>query len=687
MNYKLFEKVTQNNNGKIVGLNINSLPQYQNDFKKLRQEFNELSELICPDTLETINVTNKWQNSGNFSKYFWNQYKPKNISEDKFEGYSIWIGINVDGIRIQCGTTQKFNGDRQLENRKIFNKIDSSVQDIFNNYGIYDAEVFKKFEKNNELNISYDKNAALFYEYKGNNEFPDTDYFKIILKFLSKEIEEYLKNHNYSYPNYKEEFKEWWFSDNIKQTNGNNYATGTKTSYFREIERLENVLNKDVFEIDKINELNIILNRLENEDLREYNRRHQNTDPSNGLKQYIKFIEYKQCLNKEETVNMKKYMKTKNIILYGSPGVGKTHNVNKLISMIENGKLEKDAFTAIQENSNETVFLDNDLKKRVKFITFHQSFGYEDFIEGFRPDEKGDIQLEDGIFKTIVDDASSNKKVVSNEHITFDEAYDIFRADFIDESLDILKTVTEKDVEICDFQDKFIKVKTKGAKNEHYVKKSDLDIVVDAFFNDILSRPADIKKLEVKKDTIALAGYYFPIASKIVDIIKNNKVDIESEKNFYLVIDEINRGNISKIFGELITLIEESKRDKLEIQLPYSKKPFSVPSNLYILGTMNSTDKSIALIDIALRRRFTFLKMKPSVELVPSFAQDIFTKINNQIVEDLGEDYSIGHSYFMNIDESELEFVLDFKIIPLLEEYYYGNNEGFEKVKNMIKGM
>ena len=156
--------------------------------------------------------------------------------------------------------------------------------------------------------------------------------------------------------------------------------------------------------------------------------------------------------------------------------------------------------------------------------------------------------------------------------------------------------------------------------------------------------------------------------------MNENKILEEKEKNFYLVIDEINRGNISKIFGELITLIEESKRDKYEVTLPYSKQKFSIPSNLYIIGTMNTTDKSIALIDVALRRRFTFIKMKPNTDLVLKSFQDTFEKLNKKITEHIGEDYQIGHSYFMNIDDGDLSFVLEYKIKPLLEEYYYGDD-------------
>jgi len=256
--------------------------------------------------------------------------------------------------------------------------------------------------------------------------------------------------------------------------------------------------------------------------------------------------------------------KIKNIILYGSPGVGKTHNTNKLISLLESRIPEKDIFKSIKENKKETIDLDEDLKSRTKFITFHQSFGYEDFIEGFRPNEKGQITLADGIFKSICKDAENYR-----------------------------------------------------------------------------------------------------------------------ENNYYLVIDEINRGNISKIFGELITLIEEDKRDKLEVTLPYSKQLFKIPSNLYIIGTMNSTDKSIALIDIALRRRFTFLKMKPNADLISNEkARDLFERLNEHIKKShLGEDYQVGHSYFMGIDsDDDLEFVWEYKIVPLLEEYFYGDEDGLRSI-------
>ena len=201
---------------------------------------------------------------------------------------------------------------------------------------------------------------------------------------------------------------------------------------------------------------------------------------------------------------------------------------------------------------------------RVKFLTFHQSYSYEDFIEGFRPNEEGKIELQDGIFKKICKEASENK-----------------------------------------------------------------------------------------------------------------------DNKYYLIIDEINRGNISKIFGELITLIEEDKRDNYEVILPYSKKPFKIPSNIFIIGTLNSTDKSIATIDIALRRRFTFIKMLPNPKLANPKAKKLMEKLNEFIKNNLSEDYQIGHSYFMR-DDLDLEFVIEYKIKPLIEEYFYGDDEKIEEAMKII---
>ncbi|WP_457596952.1 McrB family protein [Hydrogenimonas sp.] len=228
--------------------------------------------------------------------------------------------------------------------------------------------------------------------------------------------------------------------------------------------------------------------------------------------------------------------------------------LGRLLERVEKGALDND------ETNWKAV------KERVAFLTFHQSFGYEDFIEGFRPNRAGQIELVDGVFKTLAKRASQDR-----------------------------------------------------------------------------------------------------------------------EHGYYLVIDEINRGNISKIFGELITLIEEDKRDSFEVILPYSKEPFTVPSNLYIVGTMNTADKSIALIDVALRRRFTFVKMDPRADLIEDVkAKELFEELNALLKERLGEEKIVGHSYFMgpNLD---LPFVIRYKIRPLMEEYFYGDPEGLGEAENVLK--
>ncbi|MDD5022033.1 MAG: AAA family ATPase [Endomicrobiaceae bacterium] len=168
----------------------------------------------------------------------------------------------------------------------------------------------------------------------------------------------------------------------------------------------------------------------------------------------------------------------------------------------------------------------------------------------------------------------------------------------------------------------------------------------------------------------------------------------KDRKNKYiLIIDEINRGNISKIFGELITLLEKDKRDgneyPISIPLMYSKKEFSLPNNLYIIGTMNTADKSIALVDVALRRRFAFTEMMPKAELIEENIdgvrlQTVFKALNKKITILLDRDHQIGHSYFLNIENlKQLKNKWFKEIIPLLNEYFYGD---WEKLKVVLSG-
>ena len=432
-------------------------------------------------------------------------------------------------------------------------------------------------------------------------------------------------------------------------------------------------------------------------------------------------------LTKKNTIMENKEMNVKNIILYGSPGVGKTHNTNKLIDLIENGKSDKEIFETIKSNKSSDSVDISDIKDRVKFVTFHQSFGYEDFIEGFRPNDEGDIELIDGIFKEITNQAKEKNISIhlGNElqeklglikdkptiwKISLGERGEIkekcFENNYIRIGWDKYGNLDNRtDIpqrELKDFYNLEIGDIIFVFKNQWEI--DGIGIVTEGYKfidkYDIYKHQRGIEWI-IKNKTINIAKYNKNIRMtlstlyRLSRISKNDVLEIIQEntdnrerihnkrQNYYLIIDEINRANISKVFGELITLIEEDKRDKLEVTLPYSKEPFSIPSNLYIIGTMNSTDKSIALIDIALRRRFTFLKMKPNVELVPTESQELFKNLNEHISKTLGEDYQIGHSYFMG--GHDLDFILEYKIKPLLEEYFYGDDKGLDEVLKLVK--
>ncbi|NJE02929.1 McrB family protein [Thermococcus sp. MV11] len=271
--------------------------------------------------------------------------------------------------------------------------------------------------------------------------------------------------------------------------------------------------------------------------------------------------------------------KFRQVILYGPPGTGKTYLARKVAVKPE-------------------------------FVSFHQSFSYEDFVEGFRPTKgSGGVVYDvvDGVFKRI----------------TIEAIYD-------------------------SLPEKFRK------KNATYgeMKKAVLEF------------------LERRR-----AG---------------ENLKLTPRREFYLVIDEINRGNISRIFGELITLLDPDKRlggpNETIVRLPYSGELFAVPPNLYIIGTMNSADRSIALLDIALRRRFAFYEVLPRPELLAGMEvggvnlEHLLSRLNSIIEREKGKDYTIGHGYFLDIASSEnpeedLYLVFYHKILPLFQEYFYGSWE------------
>jgi 5-methylcytosine-specific restriction protein B len=440
-----------------------------------------------------------------------------------------------------------------------------------------------------------------------------------------------------------------------------------------------------VMKVEKINsDKTIDLTLIEKLDHEESKALSYENLSKHGLKQgtinYIlnnneELFDYVNSILNQNTINRRK-MRIKNIILYGAPGVGKTHNYKRLISMIEAEENQNTIFQTITQNENTSgsdypAFESAKKEKRVEFVTFHQSYSYEDFIEGYRPQESGNIELEDGIFKRFCTNANINL-VASDKpsHILFHNALNALLQEKIEneEVVRIKLKRKESYFNITSYNDKTIFFEKQNGDTSHSLSIKTLERMYYEETNNIIIG--------------GLAPYYNPLLEKLLEIKKQSENQKTEQKNFYIVIDEINRGNISKIFGELITLIEEDKRDTYEVTLPYSKEKFSIPSNLYIIATMNSTDKSIATIDIALRRRFTFLKMQPNPDLVTNpQAKEFMQKLNKYIKDKRGEDYMLGHSYFMG-DDVDIEFITEYKIKPLLEEYFYAEGKTPEKIIN-----
>ena len=389
-------------------------------------------------------------------------------------------------------------------------------------------------------------------------------------------------------------------------------------------------------------------------------------------------------INKNEivnTANIKQGDSMKNIplnlILYGPPGTGKTYNtVIKAMEIINPNCIE------YNEKGDVSNYLD--VKKefdkakdnhQIEFVTFHQSYSYEEFVEGIKPDLSSDdlkYELNEGIFKRICEHAET--KYSDN----FDEIY----AKFLDEINSV---------------EGLYKLKTRKNKKDFGLEinsNNNLNI----FMGNDFHKQGTLTKENIQKHFLQTrtkkdwSGYYDGIIDYLRDKYNLKKQDKKVQPHI-LIIDEINRGDVSKIFGELITLIEEDKRIgnkyQMKITLPYSKESFGVPNNLYIIGTMNTADRSIALLDTALRRRFDFEEIMPRPELLCGKVveginlQTLLTKINERITNKYDRDHKIGHSYLMGVDTKEqLKRAYKNRILPLLNEYFYNESKIVAEILN-----
>jgi 5-methylcytosine-specific restriction enzyme B len=361
-----------------------------------------------------------------------------------------------------------------------------------------------------------------------------------------------------------------------------------------------------------------------------------------------------------------------NTILYGPPGTGKTYNtVLRAAEIIENRKIDsyKKALAVFQEH----------LHDRIEFITFHQNYSYEDFIQGLRPDTENDKELtferKDGSFKIIADRALRNL-LVSDQHRAvnkpFEEVLNHFLLRLVEGEVEEIEVKMKKvSYFITAVTNKSIDFRKASGGTAHSLSISTLKRMYES---------------ESTLDIQGLTSYYSPLLDVLLKMGKDPKGRKEDvrRKNYVIIIDEINRANISRVFGELITLIEPDKRSHgsipLEARLP-SGDLFRVPSNLYIIGTMNTADKSIALLDIALRRRFEFEAMYPIYEIEDSeiYDVDILQRLNDQIIKTKGHDFQIGHAYFMG-ENKDLIQRMNKKVIPLLLEYYMNDQKEVKEI-------
>ncbi|WP_283410045.1 AAA family ATPase [Anoxynatronum buryatiense] len=432
-----------------------------------------------------------------------------------------------------------------------------------------------------------------------------------------------------------------------------------------------------------------------------------------------------------------------NLILYGPPGTGKTYATEQIIDVFERHYYNENSGYGVAEAEG-----------RVKNITFHQAYAYEEFIEGIRPvleeNEAGDkvgYRVENGLFKEHC--MNAEKELIKREsNVGYVEkiragsaVWKVSLGDRKDTSVyneclqdNHIAIGFLRGEDISEFSVEEIMEKL-GDKSEYGGKPTQNANTINAFVNEmtvgdvvlVYDSPQTIRMMGVIKSDYQFQGdgHYphrrevdwfkdlqYPInihqynghknltmktvyqlnrmdVSDIIEMIREQSPEQQSiedkrfVKPYYMVIDEINRGNIAKIFGELITLIEQDKRGSMRCVLPYSRKEFSVPGNLYVIGTMNTADRSLATIDTALRRRFTFVEIEPDPNVLNNAGPlvndtidlaKLMDALNKRIEANYDRDHRIGHAYFMGIETlNSLYQTWYYRILPLLSEYFYND--------------
>jgi hypothetical protein len=391
-----------------------------------------------------------------------------------------------------------------------------------------------------------------------------------------------------------------------------------------------------------------------------------------------------------------------NQILYGPPGTGKTYNTIVMAvnaaepNFFPDGESKDELRAAFKVRYDQLV-----AEGRVRFVTFHQSYGYEEFVEGLSAKTEGD-QLsyfeKDGVFKSICDDAKLFRVAKTGQiSDSFDARWQVFSDCLAEAETGVqIETLSKKTFfTITDVTNNTIRFDKSKGNSVHTLSVKTLKAVYN-------------QEKEIKG---GLQPYYGALIEHLSHIHVPQAENQIERKHFVLVIDEINRGNISKVFGELITLIEPSKRlgkkESLEVILPCSGDKFSVPDNLYIIGTMNTADRSLALMDTALRRRFDFVEMMPDYSVLKDDENlpycinnleneidlvQLLSTVNKRISALYDREHTLGHAFLMPVVDkiklndhqgalTELANCFQNKLIPLLAEYFF---EDWQKIRLVL---
>lgn len=413
---------------------------------------------------------------------------------------------------------------------------------------------------------------------------------------------------------------------------------------------------------------------------------------------------YKEALElKDSSINnydiksyVKKLISAKNIILRGAPGTGKTYISKQIAASIITDNRETDLDNLTEEQ-----------KQQVEFVQFHPSYDYTDFVEGLRPslgsDGKMEFVLKDGIFKSFIEKARvdyENYSLKSEKTLGKEAIIQNIINQFLSNSLSnmqVFQTKTGNNFNITGFNEKYIVISIpdndKANMLQLSLKKLKELLISDKKFESV----KDVMEFFNGKHHTQKDSYYFSIykeleSDKIIAKKDHNKVEIKKGKlkKYVFIIDEINRGEISKIFGELFFSLEPGYRGEIgAVSTQYSNlydetdEKFYIPENVYIIGTMNDIDRSVDSFDFAMRRRFRFIEITPNDResmldsLSPEIKKDALNRMNalNKVIaetEGLNENYQIGPSYFLHLKDIDVKDLWNDYLQPLLHDYIRG---------------